>query len=170
MEVSAFVLAFGIFRIKTDPSLLEYFKKGGELRDGLEYIDRNGGSSPLFMVVKNPESGFFNDKKSFEKLWETTLALEENPEVGSAVSLPILMAQAHTNPLARFLTIEWLLDLMESKRFGEVAKYFITPDRSHSLIMLRMREARRHEPRVEILKQINIVKVRSRHSGKRVHA
>src|SRR6266704_3164101 len=40
-------LGFGLKRVNTDPSLLDYFKPHQELRDGLEYVDRNGGSNPL---------------------------------------------------------------------------------------------------------------------------
>src|SRR5437868_14798791 len=45
------VLGFGLRRVNTDPSLLDYFKPHTELWDGLEYVDRNGGSNPLTLVV-----------------------------------------------------------------------------------------------------------------------
>src|SRR6266480_2746731 len=44
-------LGFGLKRVNTDPSLLDYFKPHQELRDGLEYVDRTGGSNPLTLVV-----------------------------------------------------------------------------------------------------------------------
>src|SRR6266705_2847535 len=44
-------LGFGLSKVNTDPSLLDYFKPGTELRDGLEFVDRTGGSNPLTFVV-----------------------------------------------------------------------------------------------------------------------
>ncbi len=44
-------LGFGLTRINTDPSLLDYFKPRQELRDGLEYVDDHGGANPLTLVV-----------------------------------------------------------------------------------------------------------------------
>src|SRR5213078_1511758 len=44
-------LGFGLKRVNTDPSLLDYFKTHRELRDGLEYVDHNGGCNPLTLVV-----------------------------------------------------------------------------------------------------------------------
>src|SRR5438477_11374168 len=40
-------LGFGLKRVNTDPSLLAYFKPHRELRDGLEYVDHEGGSNPF---------------------------------------------------------------------------------------------------------------------------
>src|SRR5205085_1730410 len=36
-------LGFGVLKVNTDPSLLEYFKSRSELRNGLEYVDATGG-------------------------------------------------------------------------------------------------------------------------------
>lgn len=154
LSCSSIFLSLGIFRINTDPSLLAYFKKGGELRIGLEYIDGNGGSSPLFMVVEGPEGKAFTNKEGFEKLWDITEALEEDEEVGSAVSLPVIVAQAEKNVIAKMLTLAWLVDLLETKKFGEVAKYFITGDREKALVMLRMREEGRRGGRTEIIDRL----------------
>src|SRR5438067_13677078 len=37
-------LGLGLSKVDTDPSLLDYFKPHQELRDGLEFVDRTGGS------------------------------------------------------------------------------------------------------------------------------
>jgi len=34
-------LSFGLMRLNTDPSLLDYFKKGKQPQAGLAYVDRN---------------------------------------------------------------------------------------------------------------------------------
>src|SRR5256714_5161428 len=44
-------LGLGLTRVNTDPSLMAYFKPNRELRDGLEFVDRTGGSNPLTLVV-----------------------------------------------------------------------------------------------------------------------
>src|SRR5260370_10801281 len=44
-------LGFGLRKANTDPSLLDYFKPHQQLRDGLEYVDRNCGCKPPDPVV-----------------------------------------------------------------------------------------------------------------------
>src|SRR5919199_6275308 len=53
-------LAAGLTRLDTDPSLMEYFKPHRELRDGLQYVDRNGGSHPPTLVVASADGGPFH--------------------------------------------------------------------------------------------------------------
>lgn len=151
------VSLFFFHRLNTDPSLFTYFQRGGELRTGLEYIDRNGGSNPLNIVVSDPEDPELNTKGAVKKMWGLHEALEKDPSVGSAVSIPLLLAEAKRSPLALFLSPEWLLDILGSPRFGEVSKYFVTGDRKQALFMLRMNENGLQEKRLIIvgrLKQI----------------
>jgi len=42
----------GLAMLDTDPSLLSYFSKSSEIHEGLQYIDQNGGSSPLVLVIR----------------------------------------------------------------------------------------------------------------------
>ncbi len=147
-------LGAGAFRLNTDPSLLAYFKKGTELRKGLEYIDQNGGSSPLSMVVHDPAYQKFTTRKGYEALWDVTLKLEKHPEAGGAVSLPFIIAQAEQNWIARLLTMEWLTSLLETDRFGNIARFFVTGDRTKALILLRMRESGREKSRLEIIGEL----------------
>ena len=51
------VLGVGTFRLDTDPGLLTYFAQGTELRDGLERIDADGGSSTLDIIFRDSEGG-----------------------------------------------------------------------------------------------------------------
>src|SRR5205823_4509489 len=53
-------LGFGLTRVNTDPSLLDYFKPHQELRDGLEYVDHNGGCNPLNLVVSAADGSKLN--------------------------------------------------------------------------------------------------------------
>ena len=45
--------AIGLLRLNTDPPLFFYFKKGSDIRQGLEAVDRSGGSSPLKLEVED---------------------------------------------------------------------------------------------------------------------
>jgi hypothetical protein len=53
ITVTALVFT-GVVRLRKDPNLLSYFAKGSILRQGLEHVDRNLGSSPLTLVVRDP--------------------------------------------------------------------------------------------------------------------
>jgi len=145
---------FAFHRLNTDPSLFTYFKKGGELRDGLEYIDRSGGSNLLNIVVSDPENPELNTKEAVKKMWNLHLALEKDPAVGSVVSIPLLLAEAKRSKLTLLLTNEWLLDIMETSRFGEIATYYVTEDRKQALFTLRMIEGDIKEKRLAIAERV----------------
>jgi len=144
----------GIKSLDTDPSLFSYFKKGGELRNGLEYIDRNGGSTPLKIVVADANGATLDSSEAYKKLWNLHLALEEDASVGNVLSLPIMLAEAKQNPLGSILPNHWLVSLLEKPQFGEVTKYFLTKDRKSTLFLLRMKEMRRDLSRFSVVKHI----------------
>src|SRR5438270_8348979 len=70
------ILGFGLRRVNTDPSLLDYFKPHQELRDGLEYVDHNGGSNPLTLVVSSADGAKLNTDRAYQKMWTLHGALE----------------------------------------------------------------------------------------------
>ena len=150
-------LAFGLRRLNTDPSLLDYFKRNQPLRDGLEYVDRNGGSSPLQLVVAAADGGKLNTSAAYEKLWHLQGALEKHPAVGTVVSYPVLMAEAKRVPLAFLLPQENLLRIMDKPDHGRIASHFITQDRTRAMFLLRMVEAGRERHRVEIVDQLRAI-------------
>lgn len=83
----AAALGFGLTRIDTDPSLLDYFKPNQPLRDGLEYVDRNGGSNPLSLVVSAANGSPLNTDEAYRKMWSLQKALESDRDVGTVISL-----------------------------------------------------------------------------------
>src|SRR5437762_9339585 len=70
-------LGFGLKRVNTDPSLLDYFKSHSELRDGLEYVDNSGGCNPLNLVVSAADGSLLNTDAAYEKMWRLHGALEK---------------------------------------------------------------------------------------------
>ena len=146
--------AAGIGKLHKDPSLLSYFSPGNPLREGLEYVDRNLGSSPLTIVVKDPRGGTFTSTQTYQRLWELHLAFEQHPTVGSVVSLPLVMAEARRVPLiGGWLPWNWLLELMDSPAAHRIGNFFINDDRTQGLFLLLMRESGRQIPRTQILTQ-----------------
>src|SRR5947207_7733405 len=121
-------LAFGLTRIDTDPSLLDYFKPGTGLRDGLEYVDHNGGSNPLTLVVSAANDSPLNTDEAYRKLWSLQKALENDRDVGVVISLPILLAEGDRTPFSFFLSYETLLRLMDKPEHGRIARSFVTHD------------------------------------------
>jgi len=150
-------LAFGMRKLNTDPNLLDYFKRHEPLRDGLEYVDRNGGSSPLQLVIASPDGSKLNTSEAYEKMWRLQGALESYPAVGSVVSLPVLMAEGDRTPLAFLLTWENLLRIMEQPEHDRVATGFITKDRMQAMFLLRMIESGRQRRRVEIVDDLRSI-------------
>ena len=144
----------GLGMIDSDPSLLSYFSKQSEMFKGFDYIDRNGGSSPLILVVKSQSGEKLSTGQTYKQLWELQSGLEQHRSVGSVISLPVLMAQAKRAPLAFFISYEWLLDILEQPQYDQIAKSFITEDRQYGLFLLRMNEANRNLSRLDIIDEI----------------
>jgi predicted RND superfamily exporter protein len=144
----------GIWKANTDPSLLSYFIKNSKLEQGLRYIDHHGGSSPLILVVKTATGEKLDTEQSYQKLWGLQRTLEEDKEVGSIISLPVLMAEAKRNILASLLSWEGLLNILQQPQFDGIAKSFITQDHREGLFLLRMNESNRKIPRLEVIDEI----------------
>ena len=100
------VLALGLTHVNTDPSLLDYFKPHGQLRDDLDYVDRHGGANPLTLVVSSSDGAPLNTDAAYEKLWRLHGALEHNRYVGTVISLPTLLAEGDRTPFSFFISYE----------------------------------------------------------------
>jgi uncharacterized protein len=150
-------LSLGMRKLNTDPSLLDYFKKGEEPREGLAYVDRNGGSSPLTLVVAAADGSQLDDREPYEKMWDLQDALEEQKSVGTSISLPVLMAEGHRRPFAFLVSWNHLLNIMNEAKYKRVASTFVTKDRSMAACYLRMDEHAREEPRVDVVNQLRAV-------------
>jgi predicted RND superfamily exporter protein len=153
--VIAIGLGAGLMHLNTDPSLLSYFADDQPLHEGLAYIDRNGGSSPLKIVIARQDGGLLNNSDAYEQMWRLQQALEQDRAVGAILSLPVLMAEADRSSLITILMRwEWLLEIMEKPEHDNIALSFVTQDRSRGLFLLRMREADRDKPRLEVVKRL----------------
>jgi len=150
-------LGFGLMRVNTDPSLLDYFKPDQELRDGLEYVDRNGGSNPLTLVVSAADGSKLNTDAAYQRMWTLQGALERYKDVGTVISLPTLLAEGDRTPFSFFLSYETLMRIMEEPKHARVAKSFVTEDRTEAVFLIRMVEARRDKYRVDVVKDLRAI-------------
>src|SRR5438067_1980246 len=135
-------LGFGLRKLNTDPSLLDYFKPHQELRDGIEYIDRAGGSNPLKIVVAAADGSPLNSDAAYARMWQLQKALEDYKDVGVAISLPTLLAEADRVPFSFFFSYETLMRKMEEPQHAGVAKSFVNRQHTQTMFLLRMVEAR----------------------------
>jgi predicted RND superfamily exporter protein len=148
------LLAFGITRVNTDPSLLDYFKPNRELYDGLEYVDRHGGANPLTLVVSSGDGAPLNTDAAYEKLWRLQGALEQNKNVGTVISLPTLLAEGDRAPFSFFISYERMMEMMEQPKYSRVAKSFVNRNRTRSAFLLRLVETKRSDPRPEVIDEL----------------
>ncbi|MBU2541685.1 MAG: MMPL family transporter [Candidatus Omnitrophica bacterium] len=148
----------GLKRLDSDPSLLSYFSKSSEIHKGLSYIDQNGGSSPLILVVGTKSKEKIHSDKSYKQLWNLQESLEQHRGVGSVISLPVLIAQAAKTPIFGWLfPRSILLKAMEMPTNDKIAKSFITKDRKYGLFYLRMIESYRVLPRLDVVEEIKSI-------------
>jgi len=150
-----FIVALpGLWMANTDPSLISYFSKNSSLEGDLTYIDHHGGSSPLILIVRTRSGAKLDTEKSYYQLWALQKSLEKNKEIGSILSLPVLMAEAKRNILASLLSWEGILNILQQPQFGGIAQSFITPDHKQGLFLLRMNESNRQIPRLQVIAAI----------------
>ena len=135
------VLGVGTFRVDTDPGLLTYFAQGTELRDGLERIDADGGSSTLDIIFRDSEGGRLDSDLVFQKMQAMQAALEADSAVGVVLGPSVLLEHARTLPLARFMSLEVLLDLASNPQLGSVGLGYVSAERDEGHYFLRMRES-----------------------------
>lgn len=147
-------LSPGLLRLNTDPSLLDYFKKGQEPREGLAYIDRNGGSNPLTLIVAAADGSKLDKKEQYERMWDLQDALEHHKGVGTSLSLPVLMAEANRHAFAFLFSWNHLLNILNEAKHSRVASTFVTKDRKLAAFYLRMDEHGRTEPRVDVVNDL----------------
>src|SRR6266516_3879610 len=150
-------LGFGLRKLNTDPSLLDYFKPHQELRDGLEYVDRSGGGNPLTLVVSAADGSKLNTDAAYQKMWKLHGALEDYKDVGTVVSLPTLLAEGDRTPFSILISYEKMMEVMEQPKYARVAKSFVTEDRTQAVFLLRMIEARRTKYRVDVVDDLRSV-------------
>ncbi len=156
------LLCAGIPRLDTDPSLLDYFKKGEQPWEGLSYIDRNGGSNPLTILITPAERGKLSTKEQYQKMWTLEDDLEQHKGVGGVLSLPVLMAEGHRHAFAFLFSWDRLLKIMNSPKNQRVASTFITKDHSMAAFYLRMEEKGRTKSRMS---EVNDLKAIVRKDG-----
>src|SRR5712692_9133562 len=150
-------LGFGLRKVNTDPSLLDYFKPHQELRDGREYVDRSGGCNPLTLVVSAADGSKLNTDAAYQKMWTLHGALENYKDVGTVISLPTLLAEGDRTPFSFLLSYEKMMQIMEQPKYARVAKSFVTEDRTQALFLLRMVEARRDKYRVDVVDDLRAI-------------
>ena len=152
--LSGLALAPLAWRVDTDPALPSYFSAGSRIRTGLEAIDRAGGSSPLDIVVTDAGRRPLDDDEVVERLETLQRRLEEHPEVGSVLSVALLMEEADRPWYSNFLPWEVIFERLESRDQGEVGRYFVSEDRHRGRFILRMRELERTRPREVVIGEI----------------
>ncbi|PYI76863.1 MAG: hypothetical protein DMF01_02895 [Verrucomicrobia bacterium] len=151
------VLGLGLVNVNTDPSLMDYFKPNQELRDGLEFVDRTGGSNPLTLVVSSSNGSLLNTDAAYEKMWRLHGALEHEKDVGTVTSLPTLLAEGDRVPFSFLISYEKMMEIMSQPKYARVSKSFVTDDRKEAVFMMRMIEARRTKYRVDVVDDLRAV-------------
>jgi predicted RND superfamily exporter protein len=150
-------LGFGLTKVNTDPSLMEYFKPNQPLRDGLEFVDRTGGCNPLTLVVSARDGRPLNTDEAYEKMWRLHGALEHEKDVGTVISLPTLLAEGDRVPFSFLISYEKMMEIMAQPKHARVSKSFVTNDRKEAVFMLRMIEAARTKYRVDVVNDLRAV-------------
>src|SRR5213075_2935617 len=150
-------LGLGLTKLNTDPSLMAYFKPNRELRDGLEFVDRTGGSNPLTLVVSATSGSRLNTDEAYQRMWRLHGALENEKDVGTVISLPTLLAEGDRTPFSFLISYEKMMEIMEQPKYARVAKSFVSKDRTDAVFLIRMVEERRHKLRLDVVDDLKSI-------------
>ena len=136
---------------------MDYFKPHRELRDGLEFVDRSGGSNPLTLVVSASNGSRLNTDEAYQKMWRLHGALENEKDVGTVISLPTLLAEGDRTPFSFFISYEKMMEIMSQPKYARIGKSFVSEDRKEAVFTLRMIEAHRTKYRVDVVNDLRAV-------------
>jgi len=148
------VLTYGLRFLDTDPSLLSYFKDGSTIRNGLDLIDRTGGSSPLKIVVEDGHGARLDTRDADARLAALAGAMERDPAVGTVIALPLVIGEIRRHWYSFLFSDKHWLDILDEEKHGAVARRFIDTDRTRALFLLRMRESDRAVPREAVIARL----------------
>jgi predicted RND superfamily exporter protein len=152
--VSAVALAPFAWRVSTDPSLPSYFASDDRIRQGIEAFDRAGGSSPLDLVVADVGNQPLDDDKMEDRLQALQGRLERHDDVGTVLSVALLMSEAERPWYSFLFSWETKLEQLEKPQYGRIARTFISEDRRRARFILRMKETSRSRSREEVIREV----------------
>jgi uncharacterized protein len=146
---------YGTSKISTDPSLLDYFDKKSEMGQSLKYLDDNGGSSPLMLVIKSKEEdGTLDTDEEFVKMKKLNADLEAYSETGAIISLPVLMEEVLANGISSSLGWDTIFSALNSDEYGNLSSGFVDFLRENGVFFIRMKEGDRKYSRPKTLDDI----------------
>src|SRR6266704_4922174 len=90
-------------------------------------------------------------------MWTRHGALENYKDVGTVVSLPTLLAEGDRTPFSFLIRYEKMTEIMAQPKYARVAKSVVTEDRSQTMFLLRMVEARRDKLRLEVVDDLRSI-------------
>ena len=144
--------------LNLDPSLISFFSPQSEITKGLRHIDERGGSNPLVIVVRSRDNAPLSGKNHLKSLRELQGQLETQPDVGTLLSMPLLVEEARRRSAWSFLFSDRaLLERMASAKYDGIAKGFVTGDQKSALLFFRMNEEGRTKHRLEVVDEIKTV-------------
>ena len=152
--VSAVALAPLAWRVSTDPSLPSYFASDDRIRQGIEAFDRAGGSSPLDLVVADAGNQPLDDDEMEDRLQALQRGLERHDDVGTVLSIALLMSEAERPWYSFLFSWETKLEQLEKPEYGRIARTFISEDRRRARFILRMKEMSRSRSREEVIGEL----------------
>ena len=152
--VTAAALAPFAWRVSTDPSLPSYFASDDRIREGIEAFDRAGGSSPLDLVVADAANQPLDDDEMEDRLQVLQRRLERHDDVGTVLSIALLMSEAERPWYSFLFSWETKLEELEKPEYARIGRTFISEDRRRARFMLRMKETSRSRSREEVIGEV----------------
>ena len=106
------------------------------------------------LVIRDSRSRKLDNNESYERLWRLQRDLERDREIGSVISLPLLMAEGENFPFSFLFSWKTILTKMAEPRYERIGRQFISKDHIYGHFILRMKESGRRDPRADIIQRV----------------
>jgi predicted RND superfamily exporter protein len=90
-------------------------------------------------------------------MWDLQRDLEKYKDVGLAISLPTLLAEADRTPFSSFFSYETIMRKLEEPQHARVGKSFVNAEHTQAVFLLRMIESDRTKNRSEVIDDLRAI-------------
>ena len=106
------------------------------------------------LVVRLKDGARLDNEAGYNAMWQLHNNLLADESVGTVISLPALLAEANTHPLAFLLPWREIVTLLSLGINDNVAENFLNEDRDQVLFLLRMNEVGRDKTRNKVISEL----------------
>jgi len=164
--VLAAVAAWGMTKVRVDQRFIEYFEESTEVYQGLEFVDRVGGTMTLEVILRGDKKDYWLEEANYARIKAVHDYCEQLPQAGKVLSLLSIREHARrvlvekkmgfmaNMPMKQLVASASMLG-MKKEDLDSVASLVATADFSTTRVYVRLRESADDLRRIELLDDLH---------------